>query len=688
LIQNNSSDSIQFLRGNSVEPPVNIPDSTLVNIGERAQYIINPGSTSAYHLMNEANDFYFPASFTSFEAGVIYSFVFSGGILSLVSEVELILENIANIPVHITAPDAPDSLKVIANPNMLTVSWTAVQGAESYEVYLSETQTPPSTPDKTIFGTTTVFTGLKNKTVYYIWVKSINSQAASEFSSAARGIPWPSNEVPAVPGKPEIIPGINQLTVTWKETGGAASYEVYFYIAPNIPSAAAITTNDLSAVLNGLENNVIYYIWIKAVNSRGKSAQSDMEAGTPQIPTAAPAAPSRPSLTAGNKVLNVSWQAAQLTEFYEVWYGTENNTAQAEKFGSDTKNTAITITGLENETTYYVWIRAKNIVGAGGFSPSASAKPSAFAVLPDAPKTPTVVIGSREITINWQSMEGALSYEVWLGTSNNSASAQKHGADVTDTNVTLYNLVNGTTYYIWIKAKNNIGVSAFSQMASGTPSASAAIPLTPTNAPLVISGSEQLTVSWEAAEGAASYEVWVGTTINPQTAAKYGNDVTGLSSVVTGLTNGTTYFIWIKAKNSIGASEFSPMASEAPSIFTVAPLAPAAPIVTISNAQAVITWTAVAGATSYEVYTATTNNSASAAKYGNDISGSLSVTIGSLTNGTTYYFWLRAKNNSGASGYSPSANAKPIANAGIPILNAANEQLSISWSVIAGADNY
>ncbi|WP_461257425.1 fibronectin type III domain-containing protein, partial [Treponema sp. R80B11-R83G3] len=142
-----------------------------------------------------------------------------------------------------------------------------------------------------------------------------------------------------------------------------------------------------------------------------------------------------------------------------------------------------------------MWIKAKNIVGTSGFSLAANAKPSAFAVLPETPVLPTVTPGSRALSVSWTPVEGALSYEVWTGTTNNPASAQKNGADVSSASVTLTGLTNETTYDIWIKAKNNIGASELSPRASGTPSAFAAIPPAPLVAPSVIAGSGQLTVS-------------------------------------------------------------------------------------------------------------------------------------------------------------------------------------------------
>jgi len=328
------------------------------------------------------------------------------------------------------------------------------------------------------------------------------------------------------------------------------------------------------------------------------------------------------------------------------------------------------------------------MIGTSGFSPSANAKPSAFIVLPETPSLPTVILGSRSLNVSWPPAEGALFYEIWTSVTNNPVNAEKQGGDVSGTSVTLNRLVNDTTYYLWIKAKNNIGTSEFSPRASGTPSAFAAIPPALQTAPTVTAGSGQLTLSWQAAEGANSYEVWAGTSSNPTVATKRGNDIEGLSSVITGLTNGTTYYVWIKVKNTIGTSGFSPMANGTPSGYLGIPQSPVNPTVSTGYGQLTVTWTAAEGATAYEVWVGTTNNSASATKNGADISASLSATISSLTNGTTYYVWLKAKNSYGASEFSSVASGKPIGTPGTPTLSPGLNELQVTWIAVAGADEY
>ena len=585
----------------------------------------------------------------------------------------------------IAAPDIP---VVVSLDGLLTVSWAAVEDAENYEVYIGTSQYPPVLPAKTVSATTTVLDGLVNKTVYYVWIKAVNSSGYSDFSPRACGIPWSADEIPAVPARPVIIPGINQLTLNWEGDGGASSYEVYINTSAAKPPAPEIISDKTSAVIKNLNNDVIYYLWLRAVNSAGKSDYSPPEAGTPKIPTVAPAVPGKPVVIAGNCELAVFWQTVELTESYEVWVGATGDSNEAQKHGSDITGTDTVITGLDNETTYYVWIKAKNIIGTSGFSPSASAKPSAFAAVPETPAAPTVITGSGALDVSWQPTEGALFYEVWTGTSNNIASAEKYGEDLSAAFATLAGLSNGATYYIWVKAKNNTGTSGFSPMASGTPSLFAVLPAVPQTAPVVIAGNGQLTVSWQLVEGASVYEVWMGTSGNSDTAEKYGSDISGASTVITGLTNGAVYYIWLKAKNSVGASGFSPAVNGMPQVYAVTPQPPAVPAVSVGNEQLTVSWTAVQGATAYEIWLAAEDNSASAIKHGADISNSIYGIISSLNNGTAYYIWVKAKNSYGTSGFSPVVNGIPIADAAAPSLIADNAQITVNWAAIDGADQY
>jgi hypothetical protein len=73
-----------------------------------------------------------------------------------------------------------------------------------------------------------------------------------------------------------------------------------------------------------------------------------------------------------------------------------------------------------------------------------------------------------------------------------------------------------------------------------------------------------------------------------------------------------------------------------------------------------LSWSAVAGATTYEVFDGTTSGQEGTQPVQTGISGT-TATIGGLTNGTKYYFTVAAVNSGGASPPSAEASSTPVA---------------------------
>jgi hypothetical protein len=588
------------------------------------------------------------------------------------------------------APPAPSRLRAVAGDGVVTLSWTALPDARSYAVYLSAAGTPPSSASDDPRSPVSVFTELVNKTTYYFWVKAVYDNGESDFSPVARATPWPTGERPADPGELTVLPGASQLAVTWEDVGGAASYDVYINTNLTRPAQPQTSVGEPSCILPGLVNDTIYYIWVRARNDSGESAAfSPVKAGVPKTPTAPPEAPSAPFVTIGSRSLGVTWEPVEMASAYEVWYGTGSNVASASQYGEDigaAEELAVTIGGLTNGVSYYLWVRGKNSAGTGAFSPAAFAVPSALEGIPDAPQAPQVTEGYESLGVNWQAAEGAVTYEVWTGATDNLSGAARYGSETAGLSMTVGGLENGVTCYVWVKAKNGKGESV-SPAASGTPSVYAKAPAAP-GAPTLTVGSGQLSVSWAAVSGAAAYEVWAGTSSDSAAATKRGADVTGLSAVITGLTNGATYYVWLRAKNLAGTSGFGPGASATPVVSAGAPGVSSAPSVSLGNGFLTVSWIAVTGATSYEVWKNTTNDSSGAEKYGSDTTAN-SKTITGLSNGMTYYVWIKAKNANGPSGFSPVASGKPMAAVGTPVLTvSASGSISVSWGAVTGADQY
>jgi hypothetical protein len=313
---------------------------------------------------------------------------------------------------------------------------------------------------------------------------------------------------------------------------------------------------------------------------------------------------------------------------------------------------------------------------------------------PSAPATPTAAAADSQLTVSWAAVAYATAYEVWYGTANNSAAAGQFGGDVTTgTSVVITGLTNGTTYYVWVKAKNGVGPSAFSSSRSGSPTSSATAPPAP-GTPAITVGDRQLTVSWTPVARATAYEVWYGTVNNTASATQFGADITsGASAVITGLDNGTTYYVWVRAKNNSGlTSNFNTTAASG--VPTAGPVVPAAPTATQigDQLQLAVSWTPVGGATSYRVVYNTANNT-TGAKEIDTISGTTGTITGAReASGTLenrlYYVFVKAINDLGESAYGPAGIGIFPPPAAPTVTPYSATGLYAAWAVVPGASAY
>lgn len=151
--------------------------------------------------------------------------------------------------------------------------------------------------------------------------------------------------------------------------------------------------------------------------------------------------------------------------------------------------------------------------------------------------------------------------------------------------------------------------------------------------------------------------VYTGTKVSALTAITKGsnnNDPAGgttTSKVTFAVTAGKVYQIAVDG--NAGASGNISLQ------LNLAPAAPAAPTGVAASDGAFsnkvqVTWTAVSGATAYEVWRNTSNTSGSATKISTaDVTGTLYDDT-TANAGTTYYYWVKAKNAGGTSGFSSS----------------------------------
>jgi fibronectin type 3 domain-containing protein len=332
--------------------------------------------------------------------------------------------------------------------------------------------------------------------------------------------------------------------------------------------------------------------------------------------------------------------------------------------------------------------------------------------VPSAPTGLSAAAGNAQITLSWTASSGATSYNLYRGLSPGGESTTPIATGITTVTYTDTGLANSTTYYYKVTAVNSAGTSGYSTEASAMPVAgSQPIPngtytLAPANAPglrLDVAGAgtaNGTNVDIVTANGATNQQ-WIFTNISgsiyrlsPAHAASQGLDVNGQLT-----TSGTNVQTWqylgqqnqrwalslvsggyllipqhatsmrLNATGTTSGSNVNQLTANSSNaqvwniVSIGAPPAPAGLSATAGNAQISLSWGAASGATSYNVYRGTTAGGESTTAVASGLTGTTYNNTG-LTNGTTYYYKVRAVNASGTSGYSNEASAVPGAPAG------------------------
>jgi hypothetical protein len=167
--------------------------------------------------------------------------------------------------------------------------------------------------------------------------------------------------------------------------------------------------------------------------------------------------------------VNVSWNSSVGATSYEIWRNTSSRSNKASKIAEVT-SLSYDDTSAVAGTTYWYWVKAKNSCGTSSFSSSDSGY-RAVVQPPQPPAPPTGVSASDgtytdRVRVFWNASTGATSYEIWRNTRNKSSTASKI-AEVPSSPYDDMSAVAGTTYWYWVKAKNSVGTSVFSNSDSG-----------------------------------------------------------------------------------------------------------------------------------------------------------------------------------------------------------------------------
>jgi hypothetical protein len=299
---------------------------------------------------------------------------------------------------------------------------------------------------------------------------------------------------------------------------------------------------------------------------------------------------------------------------------------------------------------------------------------------PDAPTGLIGVAGNAQATISFTpGADGGSAITNYQYSTDDGVTFTAFSPAVTSSPVTITGLTNGVSYSIKLKAVNANGAGTASLGVSVTPSTT---PDAPTGL-VATAGNAQATISFTPGfDGGSPITNYQYSTDNGATFTAFSPSVTSSPVTITGLTNGVSYTIKLKAVNANGAGTASLGVSVTPS---TTPDAPTSLVATAGDSQAIISFIPGAnGGSAITNYQYSTDNGVTFTAFSPSVTTS-PVTITGLTNGVSYTIKLKAVNTNGAGTASAGVSVTPVSPSGSAIwatyLNGTNTDIGYSVAV-------
>lgn len=425
-------------------------------------------------------------------------------------------------------------------------------------------------------------------------------------------------------------------------------------------TTGAITVALDTATSSPLTNGVSYGVKLQAVTQAGYGVGSLTVLGTPATGPSAPIIDRHTVTAIGANVYFTAptSNGGELITSYE--YSIDSGVTYL-PINAITSPLFIELTSGE---AYILTLRAITTKGTGDVS-----LPYALfmATIPDAPTISSVTPEDTQLTVYFNTAEntgGVPLSDVAYSVDNGFSYTSRVPVSITSP-ITITNLINGRQYFITLRAINNVGNYS---VGSTTVLATPAIPPGKPTSLSIVPSNAALTVSFTAPTAVTSilnykYQLdaadWVA--LSP---TRVGSPI-----AITGLSNGTSYTVRLKAVVDAGDGEASDSITGTPG---KPPTAPTISNITSGDQSLLVTYTAPVdlGGLAITEYRYTINSGATylLADGASLSSPTGSFTIPSLVNGTAYSVKLKAKNSTGSSVASVAYSGTPAGQAPAPVI--------------------
>ncbi len=382
----------------------------------------------------------------------------------------------------------------------------------------------------------------------------------------------------------------------------------------------------------------------------------------------------------------LTWSAVSTAGSYDIYRGTTSGGESVTPLQTGITGTSFSDAAVAAGSSYFYEVTAVNGGGQSGDSPEATAT-----LAPPIPGTPTGVTATATspstISVSWLDE----SFETGFQVLESGDGVNYSLVTTTAKGVTSYpasGLVAGQKYYFEIVATGASGNSQASVPASAT---------TPSN--IVASGFYGLTatpqpseilLAWPAQFGAVSYSIFRGTSSGGESGAPVETGLGG-AFADTSVSAVTTYFYTVQANMKNGAMELSSEVSAKP----LAPV-PAAPVTLRTSALPngiLLNWSAVGGATSYDIFRGTSSGNEALTPYQSGLTTTSFVDT-AVSGAGTYYYVVAGVNASGqgigsaeVAGAAPAVTGLPAPTGLFATANSTGD-ITVSWQDVPGETGF
>lgn len=313
--------------------------------------------------------------------------------------------NYVDYSIEILSPGTPTDVTAVAGNGSATVSWTAPVNTGASEI-VGYTITPSVGSPITVSNIlTATFTGLASGTPLTFTVRAINSNGASDESSASSPV-TPTELTSGVPSSVLNVTGVPRVAsaiISWSPPISEGSspitgYKVICIPDNKKPNLAPATARSLTVI--GIKNAVKTMYTVVAINASG---QSDSVALT-SYPL--PGAPKVKAVRGASGTIKLSWTAkpsniASPITGYDVSVVSPLPTPTGMLIPTPLVTAtggSVSVVGLTNGTPYVFLVKAISAIGTGPGKPIKAIIPAS---IPDRPTSFTGIKAVKAAGLSW-----------------------------------------------------------------------------------------------------------------------------------------------------------------------------------------------------------------------------------------------------------------------------------------------